>query len=55
MQQGGPTPYGVSCRAAAFRDAIGFSGRRADLAVRFDDAADRPILLRRPVSAVVAS
>lgn len=55
MQQGGPTPYGISRRAAAFGDAVGFSGRRVDLAVRFGDAADLPFSLRRPVSAVLAS
>lgn len=48
-------PVEVSAMQPQFADAVGFSGRRVDLVVRFGYAADRPFSLRRPVSAVLVS
>lgn len=48
-------PVEVAAMRAQFAEAVGFSGRRVDLVVRFGYAADLPFSLRRPVSAVLAS
>jgi hypothetical protein len=48
-------PIEVAAIRPQFADAVGFSGRRVDLVVRFGYAADLPFSLRRPVSAVLAS
>jgi hypothetical protein len=47
-------PVEVAAMRPQFADAVGFSGRRVDLVMRFGYAADLPFSLRRPVSAVLA-
>jgi len=46
-------PVEVATMRPQFAEAVGFSGRRVDLVVRFGYAPDLPFSLRRPVSAVL--
>lgn len=48
-------PVEVATMRRQFAEAVGFSGRRVDLVVRFGYAPDLPFSLRRPVSAVLAA
>lgn len=48
-------PVEVAAMRPQFAEAVGFSGRRVDLVVRFGYGPDLPFSLRRPVEAVLAA